>query len=174
MRLSRVGKRFEQRLKLDGGPHFMGQFLTIPDTTRVSNFNSARRILRCSLTSPVTAGATVVDTVGIYWLVGEHGVSVSDHHYFKLFQAELTLTWTREGVYENAITGVKKSTGPTALGTIKGTYERQATTIDGTLVEEGKNLLITNAALLVGDFIDKRRVVRVDHQIGLYIAEVEG
>lgn len=178
MLFEKAGFRSEKRLAMLNGPDFYGQFLAIPDTTRVSNFNSARRLLRVreevARFAKLNPGKIVIDEMGIEWLAGEHGWSIDKCHYFKLFQVDQVLPWTRPVDVIDAVTGLKKSSEVMDLGLVRGTYEpRQSVeTVRG--IEEPRNLLITNASLKLGDYVDARRVVKVDQQIGLTIAEVIG
>ncbi len=174
MRLADAGRRFERRLRILDGPHFYGQFLDIPDTTRVSNFNSARRILRTRPTGPVQPGQIVVARDRTEWLVGEHGLSENDHHYFKLFEIDERLPWARQFKLEDPLTGLAQTEGQEQLGTIRGTYERRVDAIDALGVPEPANVFITNAAVRLHDLVGGRKVERVDRMLGLYIAEVVG
>jgi len=174
MGLENAGRRFESKIQIEGGQKVFGQFLEIPDTTRVSNFNSARRLLRTSKTAGVRPGQVLIDAYGIYWMVGEHGQSENRHHYFKLFQADLQLSWARNMVEEDVLTGLKGSVMLSPLGEIRGTYERRTDETGSMMPDEPANLFITPADLKKNDLVDGRKVIRVDHQLGLTIAELAG
>lgn len=174
MGLENAGRRFESRIQIENGQAFYGQFLEIPDTTRVSNFNSARRLLRTSRNSTVQIGQIIVDAYGIFWMVGEHGQSENRHHYFKLFQADLQLSWERETTEESLLTGLKGGIARVLVGQIRGTYERRTDETGSAFPDEPANLFITNADLKRNDLVDNRKVIRIDHQLGLTIAELAG
>lgn len=169
---SSVGARFRDVYKLLDGRRFYGQILDIPDTTRVSNFHSARRLLRTSLESPLTPGTIFISPNGERFLAAEHGISYGYHH-FKLFQMDLTLQWKRDNKVTDAVTGLTKgSVVKTSLGQIEGTYEDKSSVEDQLLVPKARNTLITNAALQLGDYADDRVVFEVINQLGVTIAGV--
>ena len=108
-RLSKTDSRFKMKIKrVVGGPDITGQILDIPDTSRVSNFLSARRYLRTSIISSVKP-SNVIQVNGIQYIVGEHGdgfFTTPIYKHFKLFEVTDVLTYNKAFETEDPITGL--------------------------------------------------------------------
>jgi len=182
--LHRVVKENMYKMKTVEGTSFYGQLTDIPVTTRVSNFNSPRRLFRVLPKSPLKVGENFIDPSGRIFLVAEHGDQFLNgrhlytHH--KLF-----------GMTDMAAVGTKgvKTTHPVSRLEIEGppvwtegiylAFEMRSTGSDVIGVPINKQQIITGHPIEEGDLIhlfgyDNQAVVkRVDKQLGVYIGQIE-
>lgn len=175
MRLQDAGARYRTRFKIVGGIRFYGRLFEVPDTTRVTNFHSARRILQVRPQTPVKVGDVILTPTQQRYIVAEHGEGFRERHVyseFKLFEAENTGSWTREQTAEDTVTGLQNKSSIVDLGTIYFGLQPAGTVTGKLQIPDSKFDLITHAALEPGDQVDDYVVQRVVKQLGIYIAEV--
>lgn len=173
-RLLNVGARFKMKLKLVDGREFLGQFLDIPDTSRVTNFFSARRYLRVTPTCFVQPTDVVV-AHGIKYLVGFHGDGF--HHepiyrHFKLFQVDKELVLSTKSYVENPVTGVKelvRTPGQTAYLSVQPKSQME----DNIHIPLQTYLALCNLPVERDDILGDYVVTKVDFQLGLYVVEMK-
>ena len=110
-RLLETGEKFKMKFKKVGGGEFFGQILDIPDTSRVSNFLSARRYLRTRPNTSVVP-ADVMIANGKKYIVAEHGDGFFKeviYKHFKLFEVDHEFTWARKAQVENPVTEIGRA-----------------------------------------------------------------
>ena len=176
MRLRNVGLRFRSKFKVVDGPHFFGQILDLPDTSRVSNFLSARRYLRVHNNSPITAGK-VVEAQGDKFLVGDHGTGFyvkPIYTHFKMFLVDQEREWFTKAEQVNAVTGAKEKATAVSNGEIYISVQPKTDIEDSISIQSPRHTIVTNVALKVDDRLGEDWIVtKVDPQLGLYVAEVK-
>lgn len=177
MRLKNVGLRFREKYKIVGGQHFYGQILDLPDTSRVSNFFSARRYLRVMINSPVEAGDVIIVDNQKY-IVAEHGTGFfcsPIYKHFKLFAVDLEKILYTKSESINPITGVSEKSIATNSGIIYISVQPKSSINDSSIsIQIPQHTIIINMEVSVDDVIgDNWLVTRVDHQLGIYVAEVK-
>lgn len=177
MRLKNVGRRFRSKLKIVGGQKILGQILDIPDTSRVSNFLSARRYLRVGPRSPVKA-SDVIQTPSGKYIASEHGDGYFiDHIYthFKLFKVDMTTTVKRSTVSEDPITGIEKRNPAADVGTAYISIQPKSDTSDSINIQVPQHVIISNVELRVDDTLNEGAwvVTEVDNVLGIWLAEVK-
>lgn len=183
MDLHKVALLNQYLLRNTDGSKFFGQFLDIPNTTRVSNFNSARRLLRVKPKCRIKASETFYDPDGRVYLTAEHGGQFLDGNplftHYKLFEMESTKVQvsrksatTIHSVSHQTIDGVL-----TPLETIYIGHEIRSTSSDTLGVNIKRQQIITGFDIQVEDIVDihgKLAVVElVNDQIGVKIAHIK-
>ena len=177
MRLRNVGKSFRGKHKIDGGPHFYGQILDPPDTSRVSNFLSARRYLRVHNNSPVRAGM-IVNVDKKDYLVATHATGFFRnpiYTHFKLFQIDATLEWiSKSDRIKNPITGVWEVASDVSKGDIKVSVQPKSTMEDELRIQTPQHVVLSAEELVVGDKLGPDWVVtKVDPQLDVWVIDVK-
>lgn len=184
MSLHRVVKENMYKLKTTNGSSFYGQLTDIPVTTRVSNFNSPRRLFRVLPKSVLRVGDTFIDPNGRIFLVADHGDQFlkGKHLYthYKLFGMSDIAAIGREGA---------KTRDPVSKQLIEGqpvwtqgiyiAFEIRSSGSDNLGQTVKRQQIITGHPIEAGDLIQvlgnsKQAVVeRVDKQLGVYIGQIE-
>lgn len=174
-RLAKVGARFKMKFKTVTGLEFYGQILDIPDTSRVTNFFSARRYLRVSPKCPV-AVTDVVIVNGINYLVGFHGDGF--HHepiyrHYKLFEVDLQVAWQKTAKVKNPVTGVYETGRATQATTVYLSMQPKSQIEDSIHIPQQTYLALSNVQVERDDVLGKYVVTKVDEQLGLYVLELK-
>ena len=176
MDLKKVGNRFRSTFRILNGPKFYGQILDIPDTSRVSNFLSARRYLRTKINSIVKVADVIITPMNKY-IVADHGEGfyvdpIYKHH--KLFQVDRELNWTRLVRSKNPNTGLITVTDTVELGTAFLSVQPTTSEKDQILIDAPKSIIITQADLHLEDRLgnDLYVVTKVDKVLGVTLAEL--
>lgn len=159
-RLLNVGNKFLAKYSLINGNTFYGQILSIPDTSRVSNFLSSRRYLRTKPDTNVKAGdVAIID--GQKFILAEHGTGFyvdPIYKHFKLFQVDTVLNWYRKEVIVNSVTGVKEFTRTTLGGLVYLSTQTKPDIEDEFHIQTVQKFFICNKCLqvddVIGEFID--------------------
>lgn len=174
-RLRKVGSRFKMKFKTVTGKEFYGQLLDIPDTSRVTNFFSARRYLRVSPdTSVVPTDVVIINN--IKYLIGFHGDGF--HHepiyrHYKIFQVDLEVAWQRQVSYENPVTGVPETEMVTQAGVVYLSVQPKSQMEDNINIPLQTYLALCNVPVVRGDILGQYVVTKVDVQLGLYVVEMK-
>jgi hypothetical protein len=176
IRLKNIGKRFRGKYQLVTGQHFYGQILDIPDTSRVSNFFSARRYLRVHKNSTIQAGnVAIID--GSKYIVADHGIGffkLPIYKHFKLFHVDEERDIIRRGESIDAVTGVKEKDSGTTIGTAYISVQPKSSISDSINIQTPQHTVISDVELIVDDKLgDDWVVTDVDKQLGIYVAEVK-
>lgn len=175
-RMSKIGHRFRSKFKLVTGQEFYGQLLDIPDTSRVSNFLSARRYLRTSIDTFVVPGDVAVIN-GLKYIVAEHGTGFfvkPVYRHFKLFEVDLELQWYSNSQMVDPITDQLKvsqveQTDLVYLSTQPRSSQQDQIHIPGVL-----RTTVCNKKVLVNDKLGEDYLVtKSDHVLGITLLELK-
>ena len=170
-----TGERFFSTFQIDGGQRIRASIWAVPDTTRVTNFNSARRVLRCKPGTPMQAGQVIHSPTGQTWIVANYGDSYQGgvvFRAFKLYEADRKGPLEREGRVKDPVTGLERPGVTDEIAEIYYTLEPAGSEEDKVQIPEAEYELITNVPLQLSDRVDGYKVLRVDMQLGIYIAHV--
>lgn len=174
-RLSTTGNKFKMKFRKVNGTEFYGQFLEIPDTSRVSNFLSPRRYLR---TGPLTnvKPCDVIIANKVKYIVGEHGDGFYKeviYKHFKLFQVDSEFTWTRKTSVTDPITGIVKTGLDPQPTTVYISMQPKSDIEDSVNIPQQTYTAISNLAVSRGETIDRFLVTKVDKVLGVYLLEMK-
>lgn len=164
-------------LTLTTGRRFRGQLTDIPDTTRVSNFNSARRLLRVGPASTIAPGDVFTTPGGTVYLIAEHGTQYQKNRilykHFKLFEMTDQVTVSREGVEtRDPITGKRVAGTDVTINDVWVAYEPRPQYEDTLRVPIDRRQVITGQVVAQGDRINNWVVEDVIQQLGVYIVTI--
>lgn len=184
MSLRRTVRANMYKMKTTEGSSFYGQFTDIPNTTRVSNFNSARRLLRVPPKSILRAGKTFRDPNGQVFLLAEHGDQFLQgeplYTHYKLFEMTNTATVGNKGAKtQHPVSKLEIEGDPVWTDPIWLAFEIRSSGSDQMGVNIKRQQVITGHSLQEGDLIqitdyDRQAVVKqVDKQLGVYIGQIE-
>lgn len=174
-KLLQVGLRFRSRFYLINGLSFLGQMLSIPDTSRVSNFLSARRYLR---TQPKTIikPRDVMIANGIKYIIAEHGDGFYVdplYKHFKLFEVDRLANWYIRRQVIDPVTKVESYEVPDVPeGKIYLSTQPHALIRDSINIPQDAIIVITNAPVAVDDKIGDYLVTKSDVVLGVTLAEL--
>lgn len=181
--LGSVDERFKTRFEIieNGSGIFTGIIDEISQTQVPSYvFSPPRRLLRVEKDLPISTTMILRSEGGTVFLIGMHGDSETSQgtvfRSYRLFQAIDRFHWQRRITDSDAVTGLAKTDGLQDMSPsyIWGSYEPTPEQFDReTHVSIETARFITNQPLLRQDRVDGKDVVRVDHQLGLYIATLE-
>ena len=174
-RLQGVGARFKTKLKTVTGKEFYGQILQPPDTSRVSNFLSARRYLRTTPETPVVFGDVVI-TGDRKFIVADHAEGFYvDHIYthFKMFEVDDELLYYPYQDTFDAVTGVKyRQVSPNGTKVYVSTQPK-ASISDALHIPTYTKVAICNADIPVDSKLGGYQVTRNDKMLGIYVLEMK-
>lgn len=140
-------------------------------------FSSPRRLLRIERLLPINTSMVIRTAGGTTYLVGQHGDSESTEgvvfRSFRLFEPTGRYKWERPVRALEPVTGLKQSESlqPMVPAMIWGSYEPTQEAFDREYhVANETARFITNQPVQRQDRIGGKDVIRVDKQLGLYIA----
>lgn len=182
--LHRIVKENMYKMKTTLGSSFYGQLTDIPVTTRVSNFNSPRRLFRVPPDSILKVGDTFEDPNGRTFLVADHGDQFlqGKHLYthYKLFgMTHMAAVGTQGAETRDPVSKQLIEGSPVWTQGIWLAFEIRSSGSDTLGVTLKKQQVITGYPITEGDLIqifgeDRVAVVeRVDLQLGVYIGQIE-
>lgn len=175
-RLSKVGERFKSRFKLIDGREFFGQLLGLPDTSRVSNFLSARRYLRTNVGTFIVPGLVMVAN-GTHFIIAEHGEGFYNepiYHHFKLFDVDSIEPWYPVVSSTDAVTGVKTlAPSPTSSQNAYLSTQPAPYKVDAVNVPQQFKTAVCDKAVGVGDQVGDHIVTKSDFVLGVYFLEMK-
>lgn len=175
MGLNRTGLKFRGRLKIEDGQTFLGQILDPPDTSRVSNFLSARRYLRTSLKTPVSPRDVVISASAKY-IVAEHAdgfFKEEIYKHFKLFKVDSKQQWYTRTKVTHPVTGQVEETFKYE-GEVSVAVEPKSNMEDRTNIPIAQHELIINKQVCIGDRLGQDWLVtKVSNQLGIVIVRVK-
>jgi hypothetical protein len=123
----------------------------------------------------VTAGMLVQDADGTRFLLGALSPdtfgAITVARRFGMYQVNNLVAWQRSTSTLEPISGLRVPGPLTAMGSIYCLVETMRQVSGGVQIEQPYVRILTNAALLVDDLIDSRRVRRVSADLGLTYAE---
>lgn len=175
-RLSKVGDKFRSVFKLVDGTKFYGQLLGLPDTSRVSNFLSARRYLRTAVKTIVQPGNVMIAD-GTTFIIAEHGEGFYNepiYRHFKLFDVDAFEPWYPVTTTQDTVTGVKK-VSPAAISSTSVYLSTQPAPlkVDGLQIPAQHRICICNQNIGVGDRVGDHIVTKSDKMLGVFILEMK-
>lgn len=164
--------------RIGPGDHFMGLIRDIPDTTRVTNMLSARRLLQVNPKASAEIGDEIESPTGDRWLCGDHGTGYyagqDFYRVFKMFEVHKHLEWARYSDAVDPVTGLVRNGVKTVLTTTLPVSEEPISEArDDFRIPLGRKFYVTNQPIEVGDLIGDYKVTKVDTEIGLYSVELE-
>ena len=176
--LASIDDKFNIRFEIleNGSGTFSGIIDEIVQNQAPSfTFVPPRRLLRVPAELPVATGMVIQSQAGAIYMVAEHGESESFEgtvfKSFRLFPTHEKFSVKRTMKIAETVTNLPKSQEPVEIANIWGTYEPQPEMFDReTRVSEETARFITNFPIEMGDEVAKKKVFRVDKQLGLYIA----
>ncbi len=176
-RLDRTHMHFRSRLRKIDGQEFFGQILNPPDTSRVSNFLSARRYLRVSPKSGI-APRDVVLVAGKPFIVAEHasGFYVTEiYRHFKLFEADWVAEVFPARRVMNPVSGVLELTRIGSDGEIYMSTQPALPINDQINIPVNQVIVATNYDLKIDDMVGPSHLVtKVDTLLGVTVATLRG
>lgn len=176
MGLQGIGKRFQTLYRTTTGKAVMGQFLSIPDTSRVSNFLSARRYFRTQPITNLHYGEVLVAN-GNKFIVAEHGDGFYKeviYKHFKMFEVDYVVDVLKKNKVKDPITGVRDvnltvPAGKVYLSMQPGRYIEDTTKLSIETHTAVCNRIDITVDDQVGDFI----VSKVDIMLGISVIELK-
>lgn len=144
--------------------------LSIPDTSRVSNFHSARRYLRTDVESFIVPG-DVINVDGVLFIVADHGTGFYQqpiYKHFKLFQVDLTAQWFKTEDVMDPVTGVISHSYETTPTLVYLSTQPKPSIDDQLKVQTLQITAICNVAVNLSDKVGEYKVTKVDSELGVY------
>ena len=181
--LDNADERFKTRFEIieNGSGVFSGIIDEISQTQVPSYvFSPPRRLLRVDKLLPINTRMIVRTQGGTVFLIGQHGDSETTQgtvfRSYRMFQATKRYHWQRRVSTVNKLTKLPETDGVQDMTPpyIWGSYEPTPEQFDReTHVSIETARFITNHPIQRQDRIDGKDVVRVDEQLGLFIATLE-
>lgn len=176
MGLKGVGQRFQSAYKTTTGKTVMGQFLSIPDTSRVSNFLSARRYFRTQPKTNLVFG-DILTANGNQFITAEHGDGFylePIYSHFKMFQVDMVVSVLKKTNTVDTITGLTDTitdvaSGSVYLSTQPGRYIEDTTKFS----IETHTAVCNRVDIAVDDKVGPFVVSKVDLMLGVSVLELK-
>lgn len=174
-RLLSVGERFKAKYKKINGTPFFGQVLSIPDTSRVSNFLSTRRYLRTTpFTNVLVSDVVVIE--GLNFIVAEHGTGffvTPIYKHFKMFEVNETVQWFGMTVSVDQVSGVEKVSRSTDLGLVYLSVQPMSDIEDAIRIQQPMRRCVCNKPVKVDDRLGEWIVTKSDPVLGITLLELK-
>jgi hypothetical protein len=181
--LASVDEKFKTRFEIiqNGVGVFTGIIDEISQTQVPSYvFSPPRRLLRVDKLLPLSTKMILKTQGGTIYLIGQHGDSETAQgtvfRSFRLFQSTKLFHWQRRQSKLNAVTNLPETEEMIDMTPpyIYGSYEPTPEAFDReTHVSVETARFITNQPIHRQDRVDGKDVIRVDEQLGLFIATLE-
>jgi hypothetical protein len=173
--LTRVGDRFNEPIKIVGGPKTVGRIQRSDGGEPGAEFALPKTNLRVNRRSLIRAGQVVQAPGGDHFLVAEHS-ETGEYRTHHLFPTDRRVEWTRQTVKIHPVSKQQVGSGKEELGTLWVMWERtRREFMDLSIRIAQENYLIaTGADVQLGDYIDGKLVKRVNHALGVRILELQG
>lgn len=174
-RLLTVGNRFRAVYKKLDGTSFYGQMLSIPDTSRVTNFLTARRYLRTQPNTNLNI-ADVVVINGEKYITAEHGTGhyvIPIYKHFKLFEVTEEAQWYKAELLEDPVTGIKQIVREKKSGIVYLSTQPKTDIEDAIQIQSKRKSCICNAPVKVDDKIGEYIVTKADPVLGVTLLELK-
>lgn len=174
-RLSKTGNRFKTKLRKENGASFYGQILDIPDTSRVSNFLSARRYLRVNVNSSIVPG-DVISGGNLKYIVATHaeGFHLGPiYKHFKLFEVDKELQWKKKSFIKNPVTGINEMVLSEQYETVYISLQPSSDVEDAIKIPQETFIALSNIRMQRDDSIDNYIVTKVNEVLGIYMLELK-
>lgn len=170
-RLTRVGRHFRSLFSTVDGREFYGQILSLPDTSRVSNFHSARRYLRVEPGSFIGPGEVVV-VDGVQFIVANHGTGFFQtpiYKHFKLFEVDAVSPWYARVEQRNPITDVVSYSYADVPVMVYLSTQPKPQIEDQIKIPVDQIMAVCNRNISLSDKIGEYKVTKVDSELGVPI-----
>lgn len=174
-RLSKTGNRFKTKLRKEDGSSFYGQILDIPDTSRVSNFLSARRYLRVNPNSTIIPG-DIISGGSIKYIVATHaeGFHLGPiYRHFKLFEVDKILEWKKKSFVENPVTGIKEMTLSDEFDKVYLSLQPSSDISDSIRIPQETFIALSNIRVERDEIIEGYTVTKLNEVLGIYLLELK-
>ena len=134
-----------------------------------------RRSLYVSKDADLKAGEVITDTSGTRYICADWSpdglLGVQATKSFVLFGVTAYEKWSRQVFVTEPISGQRKLDKKKDLGTIPVSVEFTRRKNDNLDIEEEIYLVVTGSPVQLGDFLEERRVQKVDRVLGVYRCE---
>lgn len=176
--LSSVVSVFSTLIYTDKGRSFQGYIGAAPKVTvHFTGLLTPVRLLSVPIGQVFQAGEIVIDRDGIRYLAGNwaassllgHGVCEN----FVLFEVHAYVEWTRSVSTVEPISGGRREGTPQVLGTIGVLREPLSLQNDSTGIPVQRFRYLIGPRPQVDDFIEGKRIRRIDFVNGIYYAEAQ-
>lgn len=173
--LQRTFSRFDEWLVAENGLRFRGVIQPSKEGVgSLTNFLETRLVLHVRHKEPVQVGMVVQDGIGRRFLTAIH--DEYDHtRVLKLFPVTSHVSWKREQVSIEPVTGLSKGTGQTELGPIwvaVEIYGREEVE-RATHIGMDRSRVLVGADVKLNDLIDGRMVRRLNEVYGIKVVEIQ-
>lgn len=175
-KLLKVGERFRTKYKLVNGAEFYGHVLDIPDTSRVSNFLTARRYLRTNPFITNVFPSCVVNINGEIYIVGDHGTGFyfsPIYKHFKLFEVDKVVDWYKVTKTADPVTSVNKTNRVLQSEKVYLSTQPKGVIEDSLHIPQQTFLAISNKEVSRNDIVDGKIVTKVDYVLGCWLLELK-
>lgn len=174
--LQSAALRFQTTIVKENGQPFLGTIMPVEEGKIATyDFATPRRLLRTTIHGIVRPRDVIVDELNQRYIVADNGESSYGKHFsFRLFEVLADLSWSRKTTGNDTLTGLKKASATTPLGTIPCLIEmtgREYPDRASNLSEETRRV-VTSALLQLGDQVDDAIVRRIDTALGVTYAEI--
>lgn len=170
-----VNERNVEQIRVVGGPATRGIIFHPPDQEDPGvEFGTRRLTLRVRPDSLIRTGQVIQCTSGRF-VVADFNVN-GDYRNHLLFQVDRLVTWTRLVSEEDPLTGLPRKAGePENLGKIWVLWQRQRREYMDLPIRANQEttMTVTGSHLEVGDFLDGKRVSRVNLALGIRVVELQ-
>lgn len=174
-RLINVHNRFKTKFKRIDGMMFYGQLLDIPDTSRVSNFLSARRYLRTGLDTVIKPRDVIVCGNSTY-IVAEHGEGFYTepiYRHFKLFEVDETVVWNAAQYVNDPVTNQRISSTDADPITAYLSMQPHPHKVDSLQIPAVMKFAVVDKDVQLSDKIGDYIVTKSDHILGVTTIEMK-
>lgn len=166
-----------EKLRIVGGPASRAIIQRPPDIDRPgAEYSSPSLTMRVAKGSLVQSGQVVRLPGGDHYLVGNHS-STRDWTTHHLFLADRQVVWSRYVKVIDNLTGIERVLpDPQELGTVWVLWEkvrREFTDLNLRIAQQN-HLMVTGSDVREDDLIDGKKVIRVNHALGLNVVEIQG
>lgn len=175
-RLNAAGDRFYEPVQILGGPKTRARVQRAEDGDRIgAEFALPKTTLRVGKNSLIHAGLAVRLAGGDIYLVAEHS-ETAEYRTHHLFPADRRVSWTRMTTKIHPVTQQKTNDVPQDRGMIWVMWERTRREFMDLAIRIAQDsyLVATVADVQLGDFVDNKRVRRVNEALGIKILELQG
>lgn len=171
--------RFETEFRHDDGRRFLG-VIDVPTNREPpgNQFTSPRRLLKARPEALVQIGDVIITPAGVRFLVAANGDGLDGdtpiYRSYRLFQMDRQVDWSRISLIIDPVTRQERESGSISLGTLWCCFEPLREDNDRVFrVREDRQRMITGADLKLNDQVGPYVVKRVDHLLGVTVAEVQ-
>lgn len=174
-RLGQVGDRFKATFKTVNGKEFRGQILQMPDTSRVSNFISARRYLRVAPNTQVVFGDVMI-AHNTKYIIAEHGEGFYGepiYRWFKMFEVDSEVDWYQKKMLVDSVTGASRMVEQTTPTKVYLSTQTHAPIMDTSHFPTFTSMAVCDKNVPVDDRLGNYQVTKSDLVLGVHYLEMK-